>query len=232
MGWRLGATEGGLAQEVGLPTQRVHVAIPYIVALASMVMPMGESLAAISAPAAAEATAKPQRCMERPQCKVTNRFTQRQGQPPCAPARGVANRGSARSSGAVEVADASNDHRLSVRPHKRERTAPSLARRVVAPRERSDGARSFTGLASYFSEPQRLATGETYNPATLICAHRTLPIGTKLRVSNPKTGRSVVVVVRDRGPFVHGRVLDLSVAAARALGMIGQGVMLVSASVL
>jgi rare lipoprotein A (peptidoglycan hydrolase) len=103
---------------------------------------------------------------------------------------------------------------------------------VLAARDKSDGARSFSGFASYFSEPQRLATGETYDPSALICAHRTLPLGTKLRVSNPKTGRSVVVTVKDRGPFVHGRVLDLSVSAARALGMIGHGVMLVSASVM
>ena len=100
------------------------------------------------------------------------------------------------------------------------------------PRDQSDGGRSFSGLASFFSEPQRLATGEAYDPSALICAHRTLPLGTKLRVSNPKTGRSVVVTVKDRGPFVHGRVLDLSVAAARALGMMDSGVMLISASVL
>jgi rare lipoprotein A len=66
----------------------------------------------------------------------------------------------------------------------------------------------------------------------LTCAHRSLPFGTHLRVADPKSGRSVVVTVNDRGPYVHGRVLDLSFGAARALGMIGRGVMHVEANVL
>jgi Lytic transglycolase len=61
---------------------------------------------------------------------------------------------------------------------------------------------------------------------------RASPLGTHLRVSDPRTGRSVVVTVNDRGPFMQGRVLDLSLGAARALGMIDRGVMLVSANVL
>jgi rare lipoprotein A len=89
----------------------------------------------------------------------------------------------------------------------------------------SAGGRSFSGLASYYSGRGHVASGYT-------CAHRTLPFGTHLRVADPRSGRSVVVTVNDRGPFVRGRVLDLSLGAARALGMMGRGVMHVSASVM
>jgi rare lipoprotein A len=116
-----------------------------------------------------------------------------------------------------------------------------LARHQVTPHDAKSGARgetahegghSFSGVASYYSEGQRVASGASFNPSGYTCAHRTLPFGTHLRVADPRTGRSVVVTVNDRGPFVHGRVLDLSLGAARALGMIGHGVMHVSASVI
>jgi rare lipoprotein A len=87
-------------------------------------------------------------------------------------------------------------------------------------------------MASYYWEPQQVASGGKFDPTGMPCAHRTLPLGTHLRVSDPQTGRSVVVTVNDRGPFMQGRVLDLSLGAARALGMIDRGVMLVSANVL
>jgi rare lipoprotein A len=96
---------------------------------------------------------------------------------------------------------------------------------------RSGGNDSFSGLASYYAERQRLASDRAYNAAALTAAHRTLPFGTRLQVSDPKSGRSVIVTVNDRGPFVRGRVLDLSPAAARALGMIGRGVEPIKASV-
>ena len=66
----------------------------------------------------------------------------------------------------------------------------------------------------------------------LTAAHRTLPFGTHVRVTDPKTRRSVVVVINDRGPFGKRRVLDLSPSAARALGMISRGVIYVQAEVL
>jgi rare lipoprotein A len=66
----------------------------------------------------------------------------------------------------------------------------------------------------------------------LTAAHKTLPFGTRLRVSDPKTGRSVTVTINDRGPFGKRRVLDLSPSAARALGMISRGVIFVKAEVL
>ena len=74
------------------------------------------------------------------------------------------------------------------------------------------------------------ASGQRFNQNALTCAHRSLPFGTKLRVTHG--GRSVVVTVNDRGPFVRGRVLDLSTAAARAVGLTGAGVGRVTAEVI
>lgn len=68
------------------------------------------------------------------------------------------------------------------------------------------------------------ASGEIFNMYDLTCAHRTMPFGTKLRVTNPENGRSVIVTVNDRGPFVEGRDLDLSYGAARAIGLVEKGV--------
>jgi rare lipoprotein A len=78
--------------------------------------------------------------------------------------------------------------------------------------------------ASYYSEGQKTASGERFNPHGLTAAHRSLPFGTKLHVVNPKNGRSVTVRVTDRGPFIKGRALDLSLGAAKVLGMTSQGV--------
>lgn len=77
--------------------------------------------------------------------------------------------------------------------------------------------------ASFYSHGRRTASGERFNPHGYTCASRTMPFGTRLRVTNPRTGRSVVVRVNDRGPFVRGRGLDLARGAAAALGMIQQG---------
>jgi rare lipoprotein A len=68
------------------------------------------------------------------------------------------------------------------------------------------------------------ANGERYNPSGYTAAHRTLPFGTRVRVTSPATGRSVVVRINDRGPFIGGRVIDLSVGAARAIGLTNSGV--------
>ena len=80
------------------------------------------------------------------------------------------------------------------------------------------------GLASFYSYDPQTASGEKFNPNELTAAHRTLPFGTRLRVTNVATGRSVTVRVNDRGPFVAGRVVDVSRSAAESLGMVGQGV--------
>lgn len=84
------------------------------------------------------------------------------------------------------------------------------------------GTHTFFGMAAYY--PGR--------GAGLTAAHKTLPFGTHVRVTNLKTGRSVVVTINDRGPFNRGRVLDLCTKAARALGMIDRGVVYVRAEVL
>jgi rare lipoprotein A len=76
------------------------------------------------------------------------------------------------------------------------------------------------GIASVYSDRQT-ASGEAMDPGALTAAHRTLPFGTRVTVFNRDNGRSVVVRINDRGPFVQGRVIDLSPAAARALGVDG-----------
>ena len=76
------------------------------------------------------------------------------------------------------------------------------------------------GIASVYSG-ERTANGEYANASGLTAAHRTLPFGTRVRVTNHQTGRSVVVRINDRGPFVAGRIIDLTPAGARALGMDG-----------
>ncbi|MBZ9870962.1 septal ring lytic transglycosylase RlpA family protein [Mesorhizobium sp. BR1-1-9] len=79
------------------------------------------------------------------------------------------------------------------------------------------------GRASWYALHSRTASGERMNPSAMTAAHRTLPFGTKLRVTNKNNGRSVVVRINDRGPFIRGRVLDLSKGAAGQLGFIGSG---------
>ena len=71
---------------------------------------------------------------------------------------------------------------------------------------------------------RKTASGEPFDPSALTMAHRTLPFGTRVRVTNLENQRSVEVVVNDRGPFVSGRIADLSEAAARRIGMVAEGV--------
>ena len=83
------------------------------------------------------------------------------------------------------------------------------------------------GKASFYSNRahgHRTSDGSRYHKDSLTCAHRTLPFGTLLKVRNQKNGREVVVKVTDRGPFGPGRIVDLSMAAAREIGMVQQGV--------
>ncbi|WP_027554500.1 septal ring lytic transglycosylase RlpA family protein [Bradyrhizobium sp. Cp5.3] len=90
---------------------------------------------------------------------------------------------------------------------------------------------SFSGMASFYGNESgsRTASGQRFNQNAMTAAHRSLPFGTKLRVTHG--GRSVVVTINDRGPFVRGRVLDLSTGAARAIGLTGAGVGRVTAEV-
>src|SRR5215210_7484211 len=82
------------------------------------------------------------------------------------------------------------------------------------------------GVASWYGpgfHGKKTANGERFNTNALTAAHKTLPFGTQLRVTNERTGKSVVVRINDRGPYAHGRVIDLSKAAAEAVGISGVG---------
>jgi rare lipoprotein A len=80
------------------------------------------------------------------------------------------------------------------------------------------------GVASFYSEGQQTASGEKFDTQALTAAHPTLPFGTRLRVTNVATGRSVTVRVNDRGPYIPGRIVDVSPSAASALGMVQSGI--------
>ena len=80
------------------------------------------------------------------------------------------------------------------------------------------------GLASFYGHQSQTASGEKFNPQELTAAHRTLPFGTRVRVTDVATGRSVTVRVNDRGPFVPGRIVDVSASAAETLGISGRGI--------
>ncbi len=88
------------------------------------------------------------------------------------------------------------------------------------------GAQEESGLASYYGDEftgRKTASGELYDPTLLTAAHKTLRFGIRLLVTNQDNGKTVTVTVNDRGPFVKGRIVDLSKAAAQALGMIESG---------
>lgn len=90
------------------------------------------------------------------------------------------------------------------------------------------------GVASYYAEEfhgRKTASGETYNMNALTAAHRTLPFNSKVRVTNKENGKSVLVRINDRGPFKGDRVIDLSLAAAKAIGMIPRGTAIVTIDV-
>jgi rare lipoprotein A len=111
-------------------------------------------------------------------------------------------------------------------------TSSMMKRRVAAvrrhtPASRRDAADTKTashGVASFYTEGTKTASGEKFDTLDMTAAHPTLPFGTKLRVTNVASGRSVTVRVNDRGPYVQGRVVDVSYSAADALGMVGKGV--------
>lgn len=110
-----------------------------------------------------------------------------------------------------------------------------VPRRPVMPREPVDDnlvpsgrvASSMTGLASWYGPPyanRQAANGQIYDQNAMTAAHRTLPLGTVIRVTNLTTEQAATVRITDRGPFVHGRVLDLSLAAAKEIGLYRMGV--------
>jgi rare lipoprotein A len=88
------------------------------------------------------------------------------------------------------------------------------------------------GVASFYWQPQRVASGGWFNPNAMTAAHKSLPFGTRVRVTHLGNGRSVEVKINDRGPYVAGRIIDLSKAAAGIIGMTGQGIARVVVEVL
>ena len=93
-------------------------------------------------------------------------------------------------------------------------------------------AAASVGWASYYKSGKRTANGERFNPMGLTAAHRKLPFGTRVKVTNLRTGKSVIVRINDRGPFIKGRVMDLSFGAARVIGLHRSGVAKISYVVL
>ena len=79
------------------------------------------------------------------------------------------------------------------------------------------------GKASWYALHSRTASGEMMNPSAMTAAHRSLKFGTKVRVTNKRNGKSVIVRINDRGPFIKGRIIDLSKGAAKQLGFISSG---------
>ncbi|HEY7141987.1 MAG TPA: septal ring lytic transglycosylase RlpA family protein [Methylomirabilota bacterium] len=104
---------------------------------------------------------------------------------------------------------------------------PPAADATVVTRRAAARPRVEVGLASWYGEPhdgRPTASGEIFDMTQLTAAHRTLPLGTRLRVVNLENGRAVRVRVNDRGPYVAGRILDLSRRAADVLDMVEQGI--------
>jgi rare lipoprotein A len=126
--------------------------------------------------------------------------------------------------GSVTEASAKSRHYHHRHHHHHARAEGASWRDANASIAGSSGGHSFSGMASYYGNESgsRTASGARFNQSAMTCAHRSLPFGTKLRVTHG--GQSVVVTVNDRGPFVRGRVLDLSTGAARAIGLTGAGV--------
>ncbi|MHB2267459.1 septal ring lytic transglycosylase RlpA family protein [Aliihoeflea sp. PC F10.4] len=101
--------------------------------------------------------------------------------------------------------------------------------------DKVEALKTITGPASWYGSKfhgRTTANGERYNMHEMTAAHKTLPFGTKVRVTNQRTGQAVTVRINDRGPFVGNRVIDLSRGAAQAVGMINQGVASVKIEVL
>lgn len=122
---------------------------------------------------------------------------------------------------------ANDDNDDGSRPQRRAETKPTPRRSL------SDGDSGGTvGVASYYHEPQALASGGRFNPNALTAAHKTLPFGTRVRVTHLGNGQSVDVTINDRGPYVGGRIIDLSRRAAQDINMTGSGVARVRMTVL
>jgi rare lipoprotein A len=120
---------------------------------------------------------------------------------------------------------ASLDHERAMSPMIRKRVAAVRRHTTIASRNNgADTKAASQGMASFYTEGTKTASGEKFNTMEMTAAHPTLPFGTRLRVTDVLSGKSVTVRVNDRGPYVQGRVVDVSYSAANALGMVGKGV--------
>jgi rare lipoprotein A len=115
--------------------------------------------------------------------------------------------------------------------HHASKAAASTWRNANASIGSQSSGRGFSGMASFYGNESgsKTASGQRFNQNAMTAAHKTLPFGTRLRVTHG--GQSVVVTINDRGPFIRGRVLDLSTGAARAIGLTSRGVGRVTAEV-
>ena len=102
--------------------------------------------------------------------------------------------------------------------------APARTAKHIPSATKSAAKTSSYGVASFYKDDTETASGEKFDPDQLTAAHRTLPFGTRLRVTNVETGRSVTVRINDRGPYIPGRSVDLSYSAADTIGMVERGV--------
>lgn len=138
----------------------------------------------------------------------------------CAQSTGVSQRAELR-----DTRQASLDRDRTTSPVTKRRVASAKKHTPFASHRLATGTKMASqGIASFYTEGTETASGEKFNTHELTAAHPTLPFGTKLRVTNVTTGRSVTVRVNDRGPYVAGRVVDVSYSAANALGMVDKGV--------
>ena len=101
---------------------------------------------------------------------------------------------------------------------------PEIAERTVETEKTYRVTGTQSGMASYYWQGQMTASGARFNPNAMTAAHRNLPFGTKVRVTNKRNGKTVIVTINDRGPFIRGRIIDLSNAAAGIIGMRSAGV--------
>lgn len=142
---------------------------------------------------------------------------------------GQASPTSSRQARVAEATDEDRPQRRS-RSARAERATSGVARGSIASGDTGSGGT--TGMASFYWQPQRVASGGWFNPNAMTAAHKTLPFGTRVRVTHVGNGRSAVVTINDRGPYVGGRIIDLSKAAASAINMTGQGVAKIRMTVL
>jgi rare lipoprotein A len=112
------------------------------------------------------------------------------------------------------------------------KTIATIAAIVIATTAADAKVHDIDGKASYYWQPQRLASGGWFNPEAMTCAHKTLKFGSRVHVTNKHNGKSVTCVVNDRGPYIKGRVIDLSKGAARKIGMLNAGVVPVKLKVM